>query len=273
MRQTRFVTLLALSTTIAIWASERTTHTQSYPSYGVTDLGTIGGPMSVALTLDEFGLPDVYGYGTTTSGDVHAFRARPGFGTFDLGTLGGHRSEVRKTYLFSPVGLSQLASGEMHAVYFGSTPIQDLGTLGGTQSYANGVTQQQQSLIIVGGSTLAGDATTHAFIYQNNAMSDLGATLGGPNNVANAINVSGHVVGYADLPGGAVHHAFLWNGGVTTDLGSLGGTSEALADQRRRHRRWSIAARGRHAARLPLHRRRHAGSRHARRRAPAKRLT
>ena len=77
---------------------------------------------------------------------MHAFRARPGFGTFDLGTLGGNRSEVRKTHLLSPVGLSQLANGETRAVYFGSTPIQDLGTLGGTQSYANGVTQQPQSL-------------------------------------------------------------------------------------------------------------------------------
>ncbi len=220
-----------LAAAIALWAFERTTLTQSSPSYGVTDLGTIGGAMSVALALDEGALPDVYGYGTTASGDVHAFRGRPGFLATDLGTLGGRRSEARRSYQYSVVGLSELANGETHAVHFDYPRPQDLGTLGGTQSFANGVTrpQQQQSLVIVGGSTLPGDATTHAFIHRDNVMSDLGATLGGPNSVANDINVSGHVVGAADLPGGAVHHAFLWNGGATTDLGSLGGNSEALA--------------------------------------------
>ena len=185
--------------------------------------------MSVALTLDDFGVPDVYGYGTTASGDVHAFRAPPGFGTFDLGTLGGTGVKfARPTCSLLLVYHSLRAAKHTRCTsapprYRTSAP-----------SVARRVTQtasrrQQQSLIIVGGSTLAGDATTHAFIYQNNAMSDLGATLGGPNNVANAVNVPGHVVGYADLPVGPVHHAFLWNGGVTTDLGSLGGNSEAFA--------------------------------------------
>ena len=224
----RRITLLMLATLVALWGSGQTTQSQSGPSYGITDLGTIGGTASVALTLDDLALPEVYGYGTTASGEVHALRAHPGFGASDLGTLpGGHRSEARRTYQYTAVGLSEV-DGSTHAVTFDGSP-KDLGTLGGSLSYANGVTRQGQSLIVVGGSTLAGDATTHAFIHQNNAMSDLGATLGGPNSVANDINVAGHVVGYADLAGGAVRHAFVWNGGATTDLGSLGGASEALA--------------------------------------------
>jgi probable HAF family extracellular repeat protein len=231
MRQRRFALVLAVATVIAMWSLERTTHTQSNPSYGVIDLGTIGGSTTVALTLDEGGLPYAYGYGTTSAGQVHAFRTIPGFSTTDLGTLGGQRSEARRSHQYSAVGLSELADGTAHAVSFESSVPKDLGTLGGTQSYANGVRRLQQlgGAVVVGGSTLPGDATTHAFIYQNDGMSDLGATLGGPNNLANDINAAGHIVGFADLPGGAVHHAFLWNGGATTDLGSLGANSEALA--------------------------------------------
>ncbi len=60
-------------------------------------------------------------------------------------------------------------------------------------------------------------------------MTDLGASLGGPNTVAWGTNVAGHVVGSADLPDGQTYHAFLFANGTTVDLGTLGGRSEAFA--------------------------------------------
>jgi hypothetical protein len=76
-----------LATVVALWGSGRTTHSQSGPSYGITDLGTIGGTASVALTLDDLALPEVYGYGTTRFWRGARTPRPPGFGASDLGTL------------------------------------------------------------------------------------------------------------------------------------------------------------------------------------------
>ena len=100
--------------------------------------------------------------------------------------------------------------------------ITDLGTLGGSESYANAINASGQ---VVGAANLVGDGT-HAFLWHNGVMSDLG-TLGGSRSRAASINTSGHVVGGASMtlnPAGA-GHAFLWQNGMMTDLGTLGGSS------------------------------------------------
>jgi probable HAF family extracellular repeat protein len=98
--------------------------------------------------------------------------------------------------------------------------IYDLGTLGGTSSYAYAINYSGQ---VVGASTTPGDAVTHAFLYtgtpgSGGAMADLGV---GDNSQAYAINASGQVTGYSQqLPGGFLYTA--------TTGGDGGGVAQKL---------------------------------------------
>ncbi|MGA7854144.1 MAG: hypothetical protein WCA15_12530 [Candidatus Acidiferrales bacterium] len=80
---------------------------------------------------------------------------------------------------------------------------------------------------------------THALLWQNGAVTDLGSLGGKGWNTPMAINRRGDIVGFSDLPGdvsggtlNASFHAFLWTKetGRMTDLGVLAGDSlsEAL---------------------------------------------
>ena len=102
----------------------------------------------------------------------------------------------------------------------------DLGTLGGDYSYALDINEAGQ---VAGYSYLAGNASTHAVIWEDGAMTDLG-TLGGSFSYAVAINEAGLVLGYSNLAGNASAHAFVWEAGVMTDLGTLGGSFSMAVD-------------------------------------------
>jgi probable HAF family extracellular repeat protein len=107
--------------------------------------------------------------------------------------------------------------------------IKDLGTLGGTSSFARGINDSGQ---IIGDSTTArGD--THAFIFTPwvGRLQDLG-TLGGHFARAEGISNNGQVVGQTttaadDLTGGA--QAFLWVGGTMRALPPLAGALDSEA--------------------------------------------
>jgi probable HAF family extracellular repeat protein len=62
---------------------------------------------------------------------------------------------------------------------------------------------------------------THAFLWRNGAVTDLG-TLGGNDSYATAINGRGQIVGASETASGSTH-AFLWQKGRLTDLGTLPG--------------------------------------------------
>jgi probable HAF family extracellular repeat protein len=101
--------------------------------------------------------------------------------------------------------------------------ITDLGALPGfPHSFAQGINHSGQ---VAGfGSVTSGSGPSHAFIYTNGTLTDLG-TLGGSSSNAYSLNDSGQVAGTSAVSGDFPSHAFLYSGGRMTDLGTLGGRS------------------------------------------------
>ena len=114
-----------------------------------------------------------------------------------------------------------------HAVLWekDGTPV-DLGNLGGAVNtslfavgnrgiYINNLGQ------VVGGSTLPGNKTAHAFLWtREGGMKDLGALPGDGTSGALGMNERGEVVGVSRDPKGH-GRAFLWRDGIMTDLNTL----------------------------------------------------
>ena len=63
---------------------------------------------------------------------------------------------------------------------------------------------------------------THAFIYRNGVVQDLG-TLGGAFSTGHAINDRGDVAGHSSIAGESQLRAFVYRDGAMQDLGSFGG--------------------------------------------------
>ncbi len=100
--------------------------------------------------------------------------------------------------------------------------VKDLGTLGGTASYAYGI---NATGTVVGHSQTTGNAASHAtrFSGTGTGNTDLG-TLGGTDSYAYGINSAGQVVGYSQVAGNTKYRATLYSGSGNQDLGTLGGT-------------------------------------------------
>ena len=73
------------------------------------------------------------------------------------------------------------------------------------------------------GQVVVNDQFYGVFLWQNGVTTDLGI-----NGYGNGINNSGQVVGFLFV--GGQQHAFLWDRGVTTDLGTLGGPESVAWD-------------------------------------------
>jgi probable HAF family extracellular repeat protein len=126
--------------------------------------------------------------------------------------------------------------------------VTDLGTLGGTFSFATGINNKGW---VDGFSNLSGDTTQHAFLWRDGVMTDLGA-LGGPNSGVSfwgrRPNERGEVAGaaqtstpdptgedycafinnfFSEPPAPFVCLPFVWQDGVIIPLPTLGGNGNA----------------------------------------------
>ena len=103
----------------------------------------------------------------------------------------------------------------------------DIGTLGGTNGISTWMNNNGQ---VTGNSNLAGDQTSHVFVWDRaQGLKDLGTLPGGSFSYSYWINDAGDVVGAGD--NGTTILAILWNKGAVTNLGTLPGdcNSEALS--------------------------------------------
>ncbi len=195
-----------------------------HAAYIFTDLGDTGslGYGSIAYDINSAGqvvgssYPESYYYHATLWNGTTAS---------NLGTLNGLYSNAQAINNAGLVaGWSSFSNGlqpplwndPQHATLWNGTTAIDLGTLGGSNSYANAINDSSQ---VVGYSNTTGNAATHATLWNGTTMIDLG-TLGGTSSQASDINNSGQVVGWSYSAGNTVALATLWNGTTAIDLNS-----------------------------------------------------
>jgi probable HAF family extracellular repeat protein len=111
-----------------------------------------------------------------------------------------------------------------HAFLYSNSVIQDLSTLGGTNSGATGVNESGQ---VSGYTDLPGSGgqagPTQAFLYSGGVMSSLGSVVANGSSAGTGINDLGEVIGDSSAPGTPpAKHVVLFSGGTINDLGNLG---------------------------------------------------
>ena len=174
------------------------------PGYTITDLGTLGGPLSKGMGANEEGQV----VGALQSGaNLYGF-LWDGTAMTNLGDLGGRGSWAYDVNdAGQVVGGSALASGENHAFRWQNGTMQDLGTLGGPSSYAFEINDSGQT---VGYACCAPDTyLSHAVLWGPGGIVDLGDLdpLWPAISAAYGINDAGQVVGGSYDPT-ANFHAF-----------------------------------------------------------------
>ncbi len=174
------------------------------------DLGTLGGPDSVASYINNHG--EVAGVSYVNSVPNPA----SGVPTID-------------PFLWMPCNETSRDKDDCNdddgRMAANKGRMTDLGGLGGTSAVVAGLNNHGQ---VIGQSNLAGDRTHHPFLWDRGHMTDLG-TLGGDFGFASYLNESGEIVGTASLPipcpgcgeGPQIYHAFFWKQGIMTDLGTF----------------------------------------------------
>jgi probable HAF family extracellular repeat protein len=168
----------------------------------------------------------------TRPAETQETSAQPLYKVQDLGTLGGLSTARGINNADKVVGGSSTSDEFGHAFLYSGGVMRDLGTLGGSQSFASDINSTDK---VVGSSnTNDFNQPERAFLYSGGVMRDLG-TLGGSRSAANGINNTDKVVGFSlmsdDAAGHAfLGHAFLYSGGQMSDLGTLGGSDSNAFD-------------------------------------------
>jgi probable HAF family extracellular repeat protein len=145
----------------------------------------------------------------------------------DIGTQG--RLEAINEHGQVMGNRSATGAGDEQAFIWQDGVMTDLGTLGGTVSFARAINARGQ---VVGVSQLS-SSVWHAFLWQDGVMTDVGTVGGNAFSGAWDINDRDQVVGESATASGQ-GHAFFWQDGVMTDLATLGGTGSMALDINKR---------------------------------------
>ena len=195
-------------------------------SYTVTDLGTLGGSSSQAYGINDAG--QVVGKADTSSGLSHAFLWSQGTMN-DLGTVDGYSYSL--AYSINNVGQAVgYANTQPNSVnpslallwnQGDQSPPQDLGSLGGSSSYAVDINNRGE---VVGSSSPDGTAdSARAFLWSKGNMRNLGALSNSDFSFGMGINNKRQIVGQAR------NNAFLWEKGAMRVLNTNGKGISPLA--------------------------------------------
>ena len=201
------------------------THAFLWQNGRMQDLGTLGGPDSDALLINERG--QIAGLSITT---IDPATQQPTVDPFlwengkmiDLGTLGGvygYPNMINGQGQI--VGFSDV-SGDLsgHAFLWENGVLKDLGTHGGTHSEARWINEAGDA---AGYATFPGDFVVHASLWKEGKIVDLGATADLPCSYANGIDNLGQVLGALqhcpDVIAG--REALLWEKGDLVNLNTL----------------------------------------------------
>jgi probable HAF family extracellular repeat protein len=225
---------------------------QKSPSYAVTDLGTLGGPFSVAFGINNAGR--VGGAAALSNGNVHPFLSI-GSKMEDLGTLGGPNAQAnRPDGMLNASIVSETATPDPlkedfcgfgnHLICLGALwngALTPLPTLGGNNAMA--VLSNNRGQIVGVAENAAHDPSCpspqildyEAAVWgpKQGQIQELPPLQGDTVGFALGINERGQVVGASGNCANTVvtavglfvgAHAVLWDNGSATNLGSLGGT-------------------------------------------------
>ena len=183
--------------------------------------GISGDTLQLAYSINNNGKVASWGFNAAGGFDA-AFSNSGETAVHVLSTLGGSWTFIYGSKVINDAGQivggsNTIGDGAIHAVAWQNEVIHDLGTLGGTNSFAYGTNQGGQ---IIGYSNDASDTDTRAVLWTdaNAAPVDLG-TLGGANAFATGINDLGQIVGWSETAAGQAHLT-LWDHGQIVDLTS-----------------------------------------------------